>query len=226
MNAKLPTTVGLFLGALLLVAGCNKPHEEAKPDEAQNNPPALSKPAHAQGDPEKAVDPTHPEAKTAPDPEEHGPEPVRKDDDADDDTSDPKAKAHEGRHRASSGPASTRDRTADAKSSPITVKRILFSEEIDKREPVTPEETFSAAQTDKIYAFVELGNATKEKSHVSVSFIPPMGKTSKVELDVGNKKRWRTWARRAKPTAVGTWTVVVSDDAGTELGRRTFEVTE
>lgn len=225
MNAKLRTTVGLFLGAIFFAAGCSRPREEAKPDEAQN-PPALSKPARAPGDPAQTVDPAHPEVKTAPDPEEHGAEPVRKDDDADEDTSDGQAKRHEGRRRATSGPASTRDRTTDAKTSPITLKRILFSEEISKREPVSPEETFSAAQTDKVYAFVELGNATQEKSHVSVSFIPPIGASSKVELSVGNKKRWRTWASRTKPTAVGTWTVVVSDDNGTELGRRTFEVTE
>lgn len=222
MNAKLLSTLGLFVAVTSIAVGCSKPREEAKPDETQKELPALSKPAVAPGDGKEPAQPAKAEAKTS-DPAEHGAEPVRKDD-ADDDGEE-EATKHEGRHRASSGPATTHDRAAD-KTSALTLKRILFSEAIDKREPAAAEETFSAKETDKVYAFVELGNPSKEKSHVTVTFIPPMGSPSKVELDVGNKPRWRTWAKKSKPRAVGTWTVVVTDDKGAELGRRTFEVTE
>ncbi len=108
----------------------------------------------------------------------------------------------------------------------LSIKRIQFAESIDKREPVSPEETFSAKQTDKLYAFVELDNPEKARGRVFVSFIPPVGSSSKVELRVGDKSRWRTWALRRNVKAAGTWTVVVKDGKGNELGRRTFEVTE
>ncbi len=225
MNAKLRTTIGLLLATTSLLTGCSKRDAEARPDDAQKSVPALSKPAETQGDGKDAKEPSSeakPEAKTEADADPHGKEPVRKEDT--DDDGEEEGRKHEGRRRASSGPAASR--TTDAKAGPLSLKRILFSEEITKREPVAPEETFSAKETDKIYAFVELGNATKEKGHVTVAFIPPMGAPSKVELDVGKQPRWRTWAKRSKPRAVGTWTVVVSDDKGAELGRRTFEVTE
>ena len=91
---------------------------------------------------------------------------------------------------------------------------------------MSAEETFSIAQTPKLYAFVEIDNPEKKRSHVVVTFIPPMGSPSKVELRVGDKSRWRTWALRRTVKAVGTWTVVVSDPKGNEIGRRSFEVTE
>lgn len=219
----------VVLATLLVGSGCHRPHDEAKPDPAGGKP-ALSK-LNGQGDPKSLATP-EPEKPSKPSetPTEssHGPEPEATDGDDDDAPNLPAegdGSARTGRRRASSGP-SAKDRAADAKSSPLTVKRIVFSEEIDKREPVSPEETFSAAQTDKIYAFVELGNANKAKSHVTVKFIPPMGSTSKVDLEVGDKARWRTWARRKAPKAPGTWTVVVLDEQGVEIGKRTFEVTE
>jgi hypothetical protein len=119
------------------------------------------------------------------------------------------------------------DRGADEKSATkLSVKRIQFAEEISKREPVAAEETFSAAQTEKLYAFLEIDNPDKKRSHVLVTFVPPMGSPSKVELRVGDKSRWRTWALRRNVKAVGTWTVIVSDAKGDEIGRRTFEVAE
>ena len=219
--------VALGLATLVLVAGCHRPRDEAKPD-SQRDEPSLSKPASLPGDPHAALTATPAKPSDPTSEPSHGVEPEASDGDDDDAPNQPAEKERgdrSGRHRASSGP-SARDRAADAKSSSITVKRILFSEEIDKREPVSPEETFSAAQTDKVYAFIELGNPSKAKGNITVKFIPPMGATSKVDLDVGDKSRWRTWASRKKPKAPGTWTVVVLDDAGAELGKRTFEVTE
>ena len=105
------------------------------------------------------------------------------------------------------------------------MKRIQFTEKISSREPVEPEETFSA-DTSKLFAFIELANDTKEKTKIVVTFVPPMGSPSNVTLDVGDKARWRTWAQRKSPKAVGTWKVIVKDMAGNELGHRSFEVTE
>jgi hypothetical protein len=81
VNAKL-CAVGLILSTLVFSSGCHKPRDEAKPDEASKDAPALAKPA--QGDATQPAATAHPEAnKALDDSDEHGPEPVRKDDDAD-----------------------------------------------------------------------------------------------------------------------------------------------
>ena len=109
---------------------------------------------------------------------------------------------------------------------PLSLKRIQFAEAIKDREPVDPEETFSMTNTGKLYAFLELSNQSEEEEKVTVTFVPPMGGATKVTLDVGPQKRWRTWALRKAVSASGTWRVVVRDSHGKELGSRTFEVTE
>lgn len=119
-----------------------------------------------------------------------------------------------------------KDSQKDATIGHVKLKRIQFSHRIEGREPVDPEETFSAAETDQLYAFLELSNDSKQKGKVVVFFIPPQGSRTKVTLDVGDKSRWRTWALRKSPKAIGTWKVVVQDMSGKEIGHRTFEVTE
>lgn len=133
------------------------------------------------------------------------------------------------RRRASSGKEDAVSVETPAASTPageITLKRIQFSERIEGREPVDPEETFSAGEKNKLYAFVELTNKSKQATKITVTFVPPMGASSKVTLDVGEVPRWRTWAKRSGTKAVGTWQVIVRDIQGKEIGRRSFEVTE
>lgn len=113
-----------------------------------------------------------------------------------------------------------------AREGQLTLKRIQFAGSVANREPVDPEETFAAGETDKLYAFIELANPSSEKSKITVTFVPPMGAATKVTLDVGDKVRWRTWAQRKNVKAVGTWKVIVKDESGRELGHRSFEVTE
>jgi hypothetical protein len=108
----------------------------------------------------------------------------------------------------------------------LSLKRIQLAEAVKDREPVDPEETFSMGSTSKLYAFLELSNASSEEEKVTVTFVPPIGGATKVTLDVGPQKRWRTWALRKSLSAPGTWRVVVRDSSGRELGSRSFEVTE
>ncbi|MFO0553780.1 MAG: DUF2914 domain-containing protein [Polyangiaceae bacterium] len=133
------------------------------------------------------------------------------------------------RSSSSESVESAKSKTATSKAvteGDLVLKRIQFASKISEREPVEPEETFSRAEIDKLYAFVELSNKSKQKTKVIVLFIPPQGQATKVTLNVGDKPRWRTWALRKAPKAVGTWKVVVKDESGRELGHRTFEVTE
>jgi hypothetical protein len=232
----LVAAIALVLGPV----GCDgsKKEDAAKvaPD-AHQKPPELSKPAGNTAGAESQKD----RLPAAPAPEPSGPETADTDgaeDVADDappvDVDRPRrasSKRDRGRKRASTAtPADDRrdseEEPEPTEPAPLKLKRILFAESIASREPVDPEETFAASQVDKLYAFVEVVNDTKQKSKIVVRFIPPSGSPSKVTLDVGDKSRWRTWALRRGVAAVGTWTVTVSDAGGNEIGRRTFEVTE
>lgn len=224
------------------LAGCDgskTKDESAKPaPDALAKPPELSKPTAALDQPagEPAKQKPAPEVASKDEAAEDGAEDVEGD--APPEQAQPKKRASSkrdrGRKRASTSPkeesaksdATEADRDEADGPVPLKVKRIQFAESIDSREPVDPEETFAGSEVDKLYAFVELSNETKQKSKIVVRFIPPSGSSSKVTLDVGDKARWRTWALRRGVKAVGTWTVVVSDAEGNEIGRRTFEVTE
>ncbi|MBL9023197.1 MAG: DUF2914 domain-containing protein [Myxococcales bacterium] len=237
------TTQAAALAAFAVVfglAGCDgsKTEDSAKPaPDALAKPPELMKPAAGEqaGAPAKKLPATQPaEVPSRADQADAAADDG--DDAADDGEKDvasekpsPKKRAstkrEHGRKRVSSGPKEETPEDAD-EPAPLKVKRIQFAESIEAREPVDPEETFASSELDKLYAFVELTNETKQKSKIVVRFIPPSGSSTKVTLDVGDKSRWRTWALRRGVKAVGTWTVVVTDAAGDEIGRRTFEVTE
>lgn len=221
----------------------NKPAEEApKPVLA----PPLPGPASAQTKPSKERDEVvSDDAPSADDDEEEAEEakdgpPPKKDKKAHKKARN-KTKKVKGRKRSSSvdaeetstraddsdSAADDRDKSSeDATIGHVKLKRIQFSHRIEGREPVDPEETFSAAETDQLYAFLELTNDSKKKGKVVVFFVPPQGSRTKVTLDVGDKSRWRTWALRKSPKAIGTWKVIVQDMSGKEIGHRTFEVTE
>ncbi len=140
-----------------------------------------------------------------------------------------RSKGTAGEEHADSG---TKDSSAkksnvdDAGGQVLTLKRIQLAEAIKDREPVNPEETFSMGSASKLYAFLELANASEEEQKITVTFVPPQGGATKVTLDVGPQKRWRTWALRKALTTPGTWRVIVRDLQGHELGSRSFEVTE
>ena len=71
---------------------------------------------------------------------------------------------------------------------------------------------------------MEIGNKVQE-SRISVTFVSPTNKASKVSLKVGVSPRWRTWAKKGgTKKSPGTWQVVVRDAAGNELGRGSFVV--
>lgn len=109
----------------------------------------------------------------------------------------------------------------------LKVKRLVVASGVEKREPVGAASTFSAKDASKIYGFVELENPEKAEGNVFLSFeqgraIEPKGN---VKLAVGASPRWRTWGFSRAVREAGSWSVVVRDEAGTELARERFEVT-
>ncbi|NUO54663.1 MAG: DUF2914 domain-containing protein [Polyangiaceae bacterium] len=232
------TTYAAALAALTMaisLVGCDdrKQQETAKPaPDVLAAPPELMKPA---GNDSPGVKGEAPKPVSDAEPSEEGAaEDIYEDSPANTKPKRASAKHDKGRKRASTASkgddAPSTDGAGDGTPEatapvPLRVKRIQFSESIASREPVDPEETFVAGDTDKLYAFIELSNETKKKSKIVVRFIPPGGSSSKVTLDVGDKSRWRTWALRRGVKTTGTWTVTVSDAEGHEIGRRSFEVT-
>lgn len=109
----------------------------------------------------------------------------------------------------------------------LKVKRLLFAEAIQGREPVEARSSFSAKDAKRVYAFVEVENPGAEESEITVSFEPPGGGAAKgqVSLDVGASRRWRTWAFTRGASTPGSWTAVVRGPRGEELARAPFEVT-
>jgi hypothetical protein len=226
----------LSVATLALAVGCNRDAgPSAGKDSVEPALPALAKPAGADdgSGSQKAKAETPAEAKDLGANGADDAAPTTKDDvddedgeDAADDRAAPrdKTKHPKMRRRASSGQA---DAAPEALvPGKLVLKRIQLAPKVENREPVDAEETFSAGETDALYAFVEIANPEKRTGKIFVTFVPPMGASSKVTLKVGDVTRWRTWAKRKSPKAVGTWQVVVSDERGRELGRRSFEVTE
>lgn len=220
----------VIVGFALAAFGCGK---KSEPTDAKPEQPALSKPA-----PEAlptAIELSKPVPVAREDAEKpiENAAPTEAEDEDEDAEADQPGEGKKKRSKSRKTPARKRsssqsagdDSEVKATAAGLRVKRIEFSEKITGREPVEPEETFSASTT-KLFAFVELANDSKEKTQITVTFVPPIGAPTKVTLDVGDKSRWRTWAQRKSPKAIGTWKVIVKDLSGRELAHRTFEVTE
>lgn len=108
----------------------------------------------------------------------------------------------------------------------LKVTRLVVSRGIAGREPLAPASSFSSAEVDRIYAFVELANESQIPSQISVTFTPPAGRAlQRIPLEVGAQRRFRTWATTRKARAAGVWSVSVSDAAGNELARTSFTIT-
>jgi predicted ATPase len=107
------------------------------------------------------------------------------------------------------------------------VKRLVVADGIAGREPVGAKASFRAADSERIYAFVEVENATGEDAEITVAFEPPGGGAAKgnVPLAVGSSPRWRTWAFTRAARSAGVWTAVVRAPGGDVLARAPFEIT-
>lgn len=118
-------------------------------------------------------------------------------------------------------------RIEHASSSDLRVKRLVLAEGVSGREPVEPRTSFNAAETERIYAFVEVENRADGEGEITVTFEPPDGGAPRgnVTLNVGASPRWRTWAFTRGARAAGEWTAVVRGPDGQVLARTPFEVT-
>lgn len=114
--------------------------------------------------------------------------------------------------------------TASAESS-LGVSRLVTAHGIDAHEPQAPATTFKA-NDDRVYAFVEVKNATKASEVINVVFESPKGSEPAIEipLTVGPSQHFRTWAFTRKAHTPGEWNVVVRDSHHRVLSQQKFTV--
>jgi hypothetical protein len=108
----------------------------------------------------------------------------------------------------------------------LYVKRLVISHGVSGREPIDATTTFGKDDTNRVYAFVEVGNRDKVDSEIYVSFVKAgANDNSGVRLRVGAAPRWRTWAFTRLAKTPGTWHAIVKNGKGEELARQQFEIT-
>lgn len=107
----------------------------------------------------------------------------------------------------------------------LQIRRLVLASRVVEREP---ELALTPRVNEPLLAFVEAKNDASEEERLIVTFEHESGtKVGFVELRVpGGTQRFRTWARTRNLKEPGNWAAVVRTEAGTELGRTAFTVTE
>ena len=108
----------------------------------------------------------------------------------------------------------------------LSIKRLVVTSGIDKREPV--DDGGVRADGSPVYAFLEVKNDSTDDRSLIVTFEREDGtKVGKVPLKVpGKQPRWRTWGRTRQIRKAGAWHVVVRTKGGDEIGRAKFAVSQ
>ena len=122
--------------------------------------------------------------------------------------------------------AGARGTPAKATTSALQLKRLVVTTGVKDREPVAGGEALPS-DGRPIYAFAELANVAGQSENVRVTFERKGGaeRVGNVTLPVpGNVPRHRTWAMTHFIRAAGVWEAVLWSEAGSELGRTSFEV--
>jgi hypothetical protein len=111
-----------------------------------------------------------------------------------------------------------------APASAVSVKRIVVTSAIEKREPVLTD-TFSTG-ADPVFAFLELSNTSDHPAIVEVTFEHAEGKTvGHVKLEIpAHSTKWRTWGKTRFIRQAGSWNAVVRGEDGSELAKKAFDV--
>lgn len=127
----------------------------------------------------------------------------------------------------SAGVASADGREAAAKvkvssSMPTRVKEAALAHVVEKRRPVG--EALAFAPGDTVHALAVVENPVAPTT-VEMFWKRDGELRSRVKLEVGRGKGWRTWSRhRLATTDLGMWTVEIRNEDGTLLEELAFEV--
>jgi hypothetical protein len=127
--------------------------------------------------------------------------------------------------RAKPAPVTAPEKTGSVAG--VELKRVVFAQGVKDREPVNEGTSFSRADTDKVWVFLELANHNDATLALDVRWEPVDGGTSarSVSLSVPKAKRWRTQAFTSTDKKPGTYRCVIRTADGTVLVSRTVEIT-
>ncbi len=104
----------------------------------------------------------------------------------------------------------------------LTVDRIVVSESIEDREPVGAAEIFSAS-VGKVYCFIEAKDI-KEDTTVSFVWYFHGNQMAKVDMNIKQGSRWRTYSSKNLGGLKGEWKVEIQDQNGVILKLAEFKV--
>lgn len=107
----------------------------------------------------------------------------------------------------------------------VHLNRLLATRQVEDREPSDTEGIFYA-DGERLYVFIDVYNRTEPDLTVTVVWHRvDTDREFSTELEVGESRRWRTWAyHRMSESQAGQWEVTIIDNQGRELGQLEFEV--
>lgn len=108
----------------------------------------------------------------------------------------------------------------------LHIEQWTFARAIENHAPAGTETPFTTAD-ERVYLYLATRNRGTAPAVLIVTFTRPNGQVlgTPARLDVNAVRSvWHTWAFARVQRLVGTWTATVTDEAGAELLRQTFEV--
>lgn len=115
---------------------------------------------------------------------------------------------------------------APAVAGTVQIEQWRFARAIENHAPAGTEVPFTTAD-ERVYLFLAARNRGTAPATLTVTFTRPNGQVlgAPARLEVGAVRSvWHTWAFARVQRLAGTWTAAVTDEAGAELLRQTFEV--
>ncbi len=107
----------------------------------------------------------------------------------------------------------------------VSLNRLQTARAIESREPVGSELPLTA-DGERVYVFIDVHNPDGPDGELTVVWKHhDRNREYTQTIEYGSSVRWRTWvARRMPERYVGSWSVEVYDEVGTEVGYLEFEV--
>ncbi len=110
----------------------------------------------------------------------------------------------------------------------LRVVRIAVARGVEEREPVDPGTSFSAAEVERVYAFLEVANPERTECEITVAWAPTddlEDERGRVSVNVGPQPRWRTWSYTSRLGRPGRYMAIVRDPDGRVIARAPFDIT-
>jgi hypothetical protein len=102
------------------------------------------------------------------------------------------------------------------------VSRFVVCSEVRDKEPVGIASVFRNSR-GRVYCFFEAANVLRE-THVSFLWFYEGEETARIELPIGEGRRWRTYSSKGLGGRKGLWRVDLQDEEGRLIRAVSFQV--